>query len=268
MVETSSWVPEGVNVDLPSAARVYDYLLGGGHNFAGDRALAEKLVTMLPARDMARLNRAFLRRAVLFMVDKGIRQFLDLGSGIPTVGNVHEVAQDAHPDSRIVYVDYEPVAVAHSELILEGNEKAAVIQADMRNPDAILNATETKRLIDLSEPLGLLTVGVVQFIPDADDPWSLAARYRDVLAAGSYFALSAFTWDNAPEGMAGAVEVFKNSQDPIYPRTREEIVRMYDGFELVEPGIVYTPEWRPERPEDVGDNAERSNLYAGVGYLP
>jgi hypothetical protein len=266
VVETSSWVPEGLNVDLPSAARVYDYLLGGGHNFAGDRALAEQLVQVLPARDMARLNRAFLRRAVLFMARQGIRQFLDLGSGIPTVGNVHEVAQAESPDSSVVYVDYEPVAVAHSELILEGNDKATVIQADMRNPDAILNATETKRLIDFSQPLGLLMVGVVQFIPDADDPWALAARYRDVLAGGSYFALSAFTWDNAPAGMAGAVEVFRNSQDPIYPRSREEIVRMFEGFELVEPGIVYTPEWRPERAEDVGDNAERSNLYAGVGY--
>ena len=268
VVETSSWVPEGVNVDLPSAARVYDYLLGGGHNFAGDRTLAERLAQVLPARDMARLNRAFLRRVVLFMVQQGIRQFLDLGSGIPTVGNVHEVAQEAHPDSRVVYVDYEPVAVAHSELILEGNAQATVIHADMRNPDAILNATETKRLIDFSQPVGLLMVGVVQFIPDADDPWALAVRYRDMLANGSYFALSAFTWDNAPDGMAGAVEVFKKSQDPIYPRTREEIIRMFEGYELVEPGIVYTPEWRPERAEDVGANAERSNLYAGVGYLP
>ena len=261
-------MPEGVNVDLPSAARIYDYLLGGGHNFAGDRALAEQLVAVLPARDMARLNRSFLRRTVLFMASQGIRQFLDLGSGIPTVGNVHEVAQQASPDSRVVYVDYEPVAVAHSAMILDGNENATVLQADMRKPNVILNSAETKRLIDFSEPLGLLMVGVVQFIPDADDPWSIAGQYRDVLATGSHFALSAFTWDNAPAGMAGAVEVFKNSQDPIYPRTRAEIVRMFQGFELVEPGIVYTPQWRPERPEDVGDNAERSNLYAGVGYLP
>jgi hypothetical protein len=268
LVEAENWVPNGLNVDLPSAARVYDYLLGGGHNFAGDRALADRLARVLPARDMARLNRSFLRRVVLFMADAGIRQYLDLGSGIPTVGNVHEIAQAQHPDSRVVYVDYEPVAVAHSELILKGNERATVIQADMRKPEAILNATETKRLIDFDEPLGLLMVGVVQFIPDEDDPWALAARYRDILAPGSYFGLSAFTWDNAPAGMAGAVEVFRNSQDPIYPRTRDEIVRMFAGFDLVEPGIVYTPEWRPERQEDVGDNAERSNLYAGVGYIP
>lgn len=268
MVQTSSWVPTSVNVDLPSAARVYDYLLGGGHNFPSDRALADKLVTVLPARDMARLNRAFLRRAVMFLVESGIRQFLDLGSGIPTVGNVHEIAQQADPSCRVVYVDYEPVAVAHSELLLNGNPNAEVIQVDMRDPDAIFNAAETRRLINFTEPLGLLMVGVVQFIPDDDDPWALTRRYRDVLASGSYLALSAFTWDNAPDGMAGAVEVFRNSQDPIFPRTREEIIRMFDGFEMVEPGVVYTPEWRPERPEDVGDNAERSNLYAGVGYRP
>jgi S-adenosyl methyltransferase len=268
VVQASSWVPETVNVDLPSAARVYDYLLGGGHNFPGDRELAEKFMRVLPARDMARMNRAFLRRAVLFLADAGIRQFLDLGSGIPTVGNVHEVAQGAYPDSRVLYVDYEPVAVAHSQLMLQGNDNAAIIQADMRDPEAILSSVTTRRLLDFSEPVGLLMVGVVQFIPDEDDPWALARRYRDTLASGSYLALSAFTWDNAPEGMAGAVEVFRNSQDPIHPRTRAEIVRMFEGFELVEPGIVYTPEWRPERPEDVGDNAERSNLYAGVGYKP
>jgi SAM-dependent methyltransferase len=267
-VELSTWVPEGVNVDLPSAARVYDYLLGGGHNFAADRALAEKLVKVVPARDMARLNRAFLRRTVLYLLDQGITQFLDLGSGIPTVGNVHEVAQGADPGARVVYVDYEPVAVAHSELMLTRNDRAAVIQADMRDPEAILQHAETKRLIDPSQPLGLLMVGVVQFIPDVDDPWALAARYQEILAPGSYFALSAFTWDNAPAGMEAAVEVFRNSQDPIFPRTHEEIMRMFHGFELVEPGLVYTPEWRPERPEDVGDNAARSNLYAGVGRRP
>jgi S-adenosyl methyltransferase len=263
-----SWVPATVDVDRPSAARVYDYLLGGGHNFAGDRALAERLSQVLPARDMARMNRAFLRRAVLFLVNQGIRQFLDLGSGIPTVGNVHEVAQHAHPDCRVVYVDSEPVAVAHSELILDGNENTGVIQADMRTPDAIRYATETKRLIDFSEPLGLLMVGVLQFIPDADDPWALSELYREFLAPGSYFALSAFTGDRMPAGMSGAVEVCKISQDPIRPRTRDAVTRMFSGYELVEPGIVLTPEWRPEREEDVGDNVERSNMYAGVGYIP
>ncbi|HEV2783730.1 MAG TPA: SAM-dependent methyltransferase [Actinophytocola sp.] len=268
VVLTSSWVPETVNVDRPSAARVYDYLLGGGHNFAGDRAMAERLASVLPAPDMARMNRGFLRRAVLFLVEQGIRQFLDLGSGIPTVGNVHEVAQQVCPETRVVYVDYEPVAVAHSELLLEGNDLAAVIQADMREPEAVLGSPTTKRLIDFSEPLGLLMVGVVQFIPDSDDPWGMAARYRDVLPAGSYLALSAMTSDSAPAGMADAVRMCGFSQDPIHPRTHAEIVRMFDGFELVAPGVVYTPQWRPERPDDGRDDWKRSNMYAGVGYKP
>jgi SAM-dependent methyltransferase len=265
--QQTNWVPTSVDLEKPSAARIYDYVLGGNHNFAVDREFVAQVQKVAPeTKYFAIQNRAYLRRVVLYLMEQGIRQFLDLGSGIPTVGNVHEIAQGEDPDCRVVYVDYEPVAVAHSELILEGNEKATVIQADMRKPDVILNAPETKRLIDFAEPLGLLMVGVVQFIPDTDDPWALAAQYRDVLAPGSYFGLSAFTWDNAPAGMAGAVEVFKKSQDPIYPRTKEEIVRMFDGFELVDPGIVFTPEWRPERSEDVGDNAERSNLYSGVGY--
>jgi hypothetical protein len=197
-------------------------------------------------------------------VSEGITQFIDLGSGIPTVGNVHEVAQVANPATRVLYVDYEPVAVAHSELLLEGNEKAGVLQADMREPDVILEAAG-KGLINLDEPVGLLMVGVVQFIPDADDPWALAARYQESLVPGSFFALSAFTWDSAPAGMEAAVEVFKNSQDPIFPRTHAEILRMFHGFELVDPGLVFTPLWRPEDPETAAASAERSNLYAGVG---
>jgi S-adenosyl methyltransferase len=265
---TSTWVPESTDLERPSAARVYDYLLGGGHNFASDRAVAERLVRVLPAFDMARMNRAFLWRAVRFLVNAGIRQFLDLGSGIPTVGNVHEVAQEADPRCRVVYVDCEPVAVAHSELLLEGNDRAAIIQADMRDPESILTSATTARLIDFAEPVGLLMVGVAQFIPDEDNPWALAAHYGTALVPGSYLALSAFTEDYAREGMGRAVDVCNATQNPIYPRTHTEIVRMFDGFELIEPGVVYTPQWRPERPEDVGDDWKRANMYAGVGRKP
>jgi hypothetical protein len=214
------------------------------------------------------MNRGFLRRAVLFLARQGIRQFLDLGSGIPTVGNVHEVAQEVDPGIRVVYVDCEPIAVAHSEMILAGNDNVAVVQADMRDPLAVFGSPATKRLIDLTRPVGLLMVGVVQFIADSDDPWAMAAHYRDVLPSGSYLALSAMTTDGAPDGMAEAVQACGFSRDPIHPRPHGEIVRMFEGFEVVEPGVVYTPEWRPERPEDAGDNWERSNMYAGVGYKP
>src|SRR5689334_12189414 len=149
MGEQVSWVPEGLDTGKPSAARLYDYLLGGGHNFAADRMLAEKFLKAQPnARTIARLNRAFLRRAVLFMMDRGIRQFLDLGSGIPTVGNVHEIAHKADPETRVVYVDFEDVAVAHSQLILEGEPRAEIVQEDMTKPDAVLEAARETGLLD------------------------------------------------------------------------------------------------------------------------
>ncbi len=260
-----AWVPDEVNVVVPSSARIYDYVLGGAHNFDADRQVAQRLLAAVPARDMARYNRGFLRRAVLFLIDAGIRQFLDLGSGIPTVGNVHEVAQEADPSCRVLYVDIEPIAVAHSELLLAGNDHASVIRADLRKPEMILDCPETHRLLDLEQPLGLLMVGVMQFVPDSDDPWAIVAGYRDKLAPGSYLAMSHFTPDGMPEEMAKAVEVFKGTQEPAHPRTHAEVMRLFDGFELVEPGLVYTSQWRPESPEDVGDQPHHSNLYAAVG---
>jgi hypothetical protein len=268
VVERMSWVAEGVNVDVPSSARIYDYLLGGGHNFAADRDTAEQLVKVLPVRDMARLNRAFLRRAVLELVGLGVRQFLDLGSGIPTVGNVHEVAQEADPTCRVVYVDFEPVAITHAELLLADNPNATAVLADLRDPDAILSAPETRQMLDFNLPIGLLAVGVMQFIPDSDDPWGVLARYRDALSSGSYLALSHFTPDRMPEAMAAGAGVFRNTAEPITSRAADQVLRMMDGFDVIEPGLVMTPEWRPESPDEVGDDPGRANLYAVVGRKP
>ncbi|WP_309117255.1 SAM-dependent methyltransferase [Saccharothrix sp.] len=266
MVDRVSWAPEGVDVELPSSARIYDYLLGGGHNFAADRDTAEALIRVLPVRDMARLNRSYLRRAALALVDAGITQFLDLGSGIPTVGNVHEVAQEANPDCRVVYVDIEPVAIKHSELLLADNPRATAILADLREPEAVV--AKAKSLLDFDAPVGLLAVGVMQFIPDEDDPWGVLARYRDALAPGSYLALSHFTPDRMPQAMAAGADIFQQTAEPITPRTREQVLAMMDGFDVVEPGLVFTPEWRPESPEDVPDDPGRANLYAVVGRKP
>ncbi|MGH3900150.1 MAG: SAM-dependent methyltransferase [Pseudonocardiaceae bacterium] len=260
-----AWVPDKVNVVVPSSARIYDYLLGGAHNFEPDRQAAQRLLAAVPAQDMAWNNRAFLRRSVLFLIDAGIRQFLDLGSGIPTVGNVHEIAQEADPACRVLYVDIEPIAVAHSELLLAGNDNASVIRADLRKPETIFDSPETHRLLNLKQPVGLLMVGVMQFVPDSDDPWAIVAGYREHLASGSYLAMSHFTPDGMPERMAKAVEVFKNTQEPAHPRTHVQIRQLFDGFELVEPGLVYTSQWRPESPEDPGDQPHHSNLYAAVG---
>lgn len=260
------WIPSGVDIEVPSAARLYDYLLGGAHNFEADRMLADRFLTAQPnAKNIARLNRDFLRRSVMFMLGQGIRQFLDVGSGIPTVGNVHEVAQRMAPESRVVYVDYEDVAVAHSELILAGNERATVVQADLTRPADVLEATETARMLDFDQPIGLLMVGVFHFVlPDKDAP-GIVARYRDALAPGSWLAISHFTADLMPEEMAGIVEVMKHSRDPIYPRSKAEITELFTGFEITDPGIVPTPLWQPDGPLAPEDDPNRAGILAGVG---
>ncbi|MGP4019812.1 SAM-dependent methyltransferase [Saccharopolyspora sp. 5N708] len=266
MTEQAMWVPDNVDEEIPSAARLYDYLLGGAHNFAADRALAEKFLAALPsARDVARLNRSFLRRAVVFMAQQGIRQFLDIGSGIPTVGNVHQIAQDADPQARVVYVDYEPVAVAHSELLLRDNDNATVIQANMLEPDAILQDPETRRLLDFDEPIGLIMAGVFHFVPHEADAPAIIAHYRDALVPGSYLVLSHFTADISPDEMAGVIAVMRHSADPIHTRTHAEITELFTGFELVPPGVVGTALWRPERPEQAADEPGGSQIYAGAG---
>lgn len=265
MADWSRGITEGIDEEVPSAARLYDYLLGGAHNFAGDRALAERFLAALPsARNVARMNRSFLRRAVVHIAEQGVRQFLDIGSGIPTVGNVHEVAQRVDPAASVVYVDYEQVAVAHSQLLLEGNERAGIIQADMLDPEDILRHPTTQRLLDFSQPIGLIMAGVFHFVPlDADAP-KIVSAYRDALAPGSFLALSHFTADVNPEEMAGVVKVMSRSADPIHPRTREEISELFTGFDLVEPGIVETQRWRPD-PQDGHEREGSGQIYAGVG---
>ncbi len=267
--ERANWVPEDVDEEVVSSARLYDYLLGGGHNFAADRQLAEKFLSALPsARDVARLNRSFLRRAVVFLVEQGIHQFLDVGSGIPTVGNVHEIAQQANPEARVVYVDRDPVAVAHSQLLLEGNDRATIVQRDMLDPESILYAEETRRMLDFEQPIALLMVGVFHFVALDQDAPGVIARYRDALARDSWLALSHFTADISPDEMAGVIQVMRNSADPIYTRTHQEVSELFTGFELVEPGVVGTAMWRPEHPEHAADEPGGEQIYAGVGRKP
>jgi hypothetical protein len=262
MTEDAGWIPDEIDVDVPSAARVYDYLLGGGHNFAADRAVGDVVLRVQPqGREIAGSNRAFLNRAVRFLVDQGITQFLDLGSGIPTVGNVHEVAQRADPASRVVYVDYDPVAVAHSQLMLRGNENATVIDADLTQPDQVLGSPELRRFIDFDEPVGLLTVAVFHFVPDDKQPAEIIAKYRSVLPAGSFVALSHLTADQMPGESDAVVEAMRNSRDPMYFRRYDEVVALFDGLELVPPGVVTASQWRAEQ----GDGNPQEGIYAGVG---
>ncbi len=267
MAKNPDWVPYGIDKIVPNVARAYDYWLGGAHNFAADRVLADKIQQAVPGvREAARINRSFLRRAVLFMVDSGVRQFLDIGSGIPTVGNVHEIAQRADPGCRVVYIDKESVAVAHSEMLLQGNDRAAAIQANLRDVEGVLDHPQTKRLLDLDQPIGLLMLALLHFVPDSWDPVGMLARYRDRLAPGSYLALTHGTPDGDPAGWTEAAQHYDNTPEPVCPRSHEEVLRLFAGFELVEPGLVGSAFWRPSGPGDTSDIAEMNTiLYGGVG---
>lgn len=270
MAENPDWVPYSIDLTVPNSARVYDYWLDGAHNFPADRVMGDKILRVMPElRDAVRVNRSFLRRAVLFMVGSGIRQFLDIGSGIPTVGNVHEIAQRANPECRVVYVDKEPVAVAHSKLLLEGNDRATAVQANLRDVDDILDHPEAKRLLDLGQPIGLLMMLLLHFVPDSWDPVSILAQYRERLAPGSYLALSHVTSDGNPAGLTEAVQLYRSVPDPVSLRSHEEVLRLFAGFELVEPGLVGCALWRPSGLGDTSDSAEMNRLpYGGVGRKP
>jgi hypothetical protein len=260
-----------VDVSVPSAARLYDYLLGGAHNFAVDRQMGEKLVRLMPdVRIAARVNRAFLGRAVRFMVSQGVRQFLDIGSGIPTVANVHEVAHAVAPECRIVYVDRDPVAVAHSELLLAGDDRTAVVQADLRDPDGILNSGDVRRLLNFDEPIGLLMLLMLHWVPTEADPWGLLKHYREALPSGSYLAITHLASDNEDERPeAAAARINQAGGDQVTARNRDEVAAMFGDFELVEPGLVGYAEWRPSGPGDISDDpAVNRTAYAGVARKP
>jgi SAM-dependent methyltransferase len=264
-----AWVPPGVDTRQANAARVYDYWLGGSHNFLPDQDLGRAMAAVEPnVRAIARANRAFLGRAVRFLGAAGISQFLDIGSGIPTAGNVHEVAQQANPASRVAYADIDPVAVAHSRAILAGNDNATIMEADVREPATIL-ARAARGVIDLGQPGGLLLVAVLHFLADADDPWRIVATLRDALAPGSYLVLSHATNESRPE-VAQAAEKMYSHRAPASGRTRSraEILRFFDGFELVEPGLVYVPQWRPDSPADVPSDPSTLWFLVGVGRKP
>lgn len=262
-----SWAPESIDLERPNAARIYDYLLGGAANFEQDRVFGEKLLEVMPlARRAARLNRSFLRRAVRFCVESGIRQFIDIGSGIPTVGNVHEIAQGVAPESRVLYVDNEPIAVTHGELLLRDNDRASSMHGDLAEPAAVLAAAHN--LMDLSQPVAVLMVAVLHFVPESASPHEAVAEYVRAMAPGSYLVLSHGLESQTLPTREEAVQLYRTSSTPGVRRTREEIAGFFDGLELVEPGLVWTPQWRPESPDDVGEHPETSLVVAGVGRKP
>jgi SAM-dependent methyltransferase len=263
------WIPPGIDTGEANSARVYDWWLGGEHNFRADQDTARAMIAIEPnARAIARANRAFLGRAVRFLAaEAGIRQFLDIGSGIPTEDNVHEVAQATAPGSRVVYADIDDIAVAHSRLILDDNPDATVLQADLRQPASILSDPETQLLLDFTKPIAVLLVAVLHFLPDTDNPEQIVATLRDALAPGSFLVISHACRDAMPT--AAAVETVYQSRVASRgrARAREEIARFFDGFTLVDPGLAWITQWRPNRPEDVPEHPENLWFLSGIGEL-
>jgi hypothetical protein len=265
----TGWLDAGADPSKASIARVYDYWLGGRHNLVVDRELGERMATLDPRIPAAcRANRAFVGRAVRFLAGQGIRQFIDFGSGIPTAGNVHEIAQRAAPSSRVVYVDRDPVAVAEGRKLLDGHDGAAVIRADVRESDRILSAPETARLIDFSQPVALMFVAVLHFVLDADDPHGIVARFRDTVVPGSYLVISHVVGDAAPQLTAAVQGAYNNRGADGQARSRQDIARLFSGWELEEPGLAYAPAWRPDRPQDVPASPERFWFLAGAAVKP
>lgn len=256
-----------MDVTVPSAARLYDFYLGGHHNFAADRRLARRVFEIVPdAPRIARMNREFLRRAVRYLTNRGIRQFIDIGCGLPTVGPVHDIAQSIAPDSRVVYVDNERVAVAHSKILLRDNDRTVVLHADLSDPEAIVDSETTRKLIDFDEPVAVLLAAVFHFVGDDHHPMGILERYRNRLKPGDYLVFSHASGETTPH-WGRAAELYENTQNPLHLRNYHEIATMLSGFSLLDPGLVHVPAWRPERPEDAKD-ASACPFYAAVARIP
>ncbi|MGH3165793.1 MAG: SAM-dependent methyltransferase [Trebonia sp.] len=268
MTEDASWVPPGIDTTKASVARVYDWWLGGEHNFRVDRDAARAMIAVEPnMRAVARAYRAFLIRAVRYLAgEAGIRQFLDIGSGIPTARNVHQVARETAPGARVVYVDSDDVAVAHSRLLLEDNPDAGVILADLRDPRVVLDHPDTRRLIDFTQPVALLLAAVLHFIPDSDDPGGVLATLREPLASGSHIVIS-HGCSNANPDVAPSYASAYSSRIAARStfRSREQIAGFFEGFDLLDPGLVWLSEWRPDSPDDVPEDPSALWGVAGVG---
>ena len=254
----------GIDTTVPTTARMYDYWLGGHDHFAADRVAALAVSEAAPeARLMAVENRKFMRRAVRYLAaEAGITQFLDIGTGLPTQGNVHQVAQGLSPSAKVVYVDNDPMVLAHSRALKTGGN-TVVIEADLRHPQAILDHAGTRSLIDFSRPLAVLVVAVLHFISDADDPSAIISALRDAVPPGSYLVISHVTGDILPETATQAAVHYKRVTSGATLRSRDEILRLFTGLDLIDPGLVQVPYWRPDdEPPDAG----RVWILGGVGH--
>nr|MDT0663951.1 SAM-dependent methyltransferase [Micromonospora sp. DSM 115978] len=260
--------PTPIDTTKPSIARVYDAVLGGKDNFDVDRAIADQALKIIPEiGDVGRYNRAILSRAVTHLTrDVGIRQFVDLGSGLPTVDNTHRVAQRAAPDARVVYVDNDPIVLAHGRALLVENDKTAVVTADLRQPADVLARPEIQALIDFDEPVGLMLVGVIHHLGDDEGPQQIVQAYLDAVPSGSYLFLTHFC-ASSPDALALQEAMLRDLGTGRF-RTLEEIAAYFDGLELLDPGVVYLPEWRPDEPVTYPMTVGQRLMAGGVARKP
>jgi S-adenosyl methyltransferase len=255
----------GIDASTPNPARIYDYLLGGKDNYPVDRDAAEAILDVAPqARQGAKENRAFLQRAVRFLAaEAGIRQFLDIGTGLPTQDNVHEVAHGVAPDARVVYVDNDPMVHVHASALLADHITTIAVLADLREPNAILSDSRVRAVLDFTRPVAVLLVAVLHFIQDEEDPTGIVARLRAAMAPGSFLVVSHATADFHPDVAAKVTNVYLRASAPLVLRSRSQIARFFDGFDLLPPGLVQLASWRPD-----GDGAaspSTGGFYSGVG---
>ena len=268
-------VPAEIDTSRPSTARLYDYYLGGTNNFEIDRQAAEQLRKQLPElADAAWANRGFHGRAAAWMASGlGIRQFIDIGSGLPTQNNTHEVVHVLTPGARIVYVDSDPMVATHSAELLAGDDRTVLVTADLRDPDAVLSHPDLRRLIDFDQPVGLLMTAVMHFISDSEDPWGLVARYMEALPAGSYLALSHATYEQLPpQAVQAMYDVYERATSHIYLRSKADIARFFDGLEMILPhegaqsSVCFVGCWGAEDP-DAADSDGSRVLRCGVARV-
>lgn len=259
-----------IDTSRPHPARMYDAYLGGKDNYAADREAVRQVLRVAPeVRDTARANRAFLQRAVRFLVgQEQIRQIIDVGTGIPAAGNVHEVAGRIAPDTRVVYVDNDPIVHVHANALLTGRGTTSIVLADLREPEKILRHRKVGELIDFSQPVGLLLVAVTHFLTDGENPAAILATLRDALPPGSFLALSHATGDFRPEAARRAAAVYDQATSTITLRDRAQITAFFDGWDLVEPGLVQLPLWRPDGKPPTPKELGKAWGYAGVGRRP
>ncbi|MDF9816829.1 SAM-dependent methyltransferase [Streptomyces sp. SPB162] len=268
-MERPSWAPSDVDIETPSIARVYDYWVGGTHNFEVDRAVARQVEEANPALPKTfRANRAFLRRAGRELAGLGIRQFLDVGSGIPAEHNVHDAVFAAAPDSKVVYTDIDPVAVAHGRAILADEPRAAIFQGDLYKPKDIFEAPDTVRLIDFDQPVGLILGAVLHFVPEENDPLALIRQFTDRLVPGSYLVLSHAGADEVPQAAPNVAKSYGGAVSEVIWRSTEQFTALFEGFQLIDPGVTPVTVWRPDADADVDGLGAGAPMLAGAALKP